>query len=183
MDVVTLNVGSQQIANAGHTKYPDALGMVSLNDLKTYSVDYAIASEENAKNIDFKFYCFGGSAVPRLYSMDNTEKDSEFSGSTGKLSAIKVKNMTRFASLSDFDFENATVTTISSILSSSITVSKLTPFAAGDIIAFRTGSTSAAGGGRIGVMKVIYVSAAKELNSSVANACVMTVQIKFPKKK
>ena len=183
MEVATINVGSQQLANNAHEKYPDAFGMVSLNDLKTYTVDYAIASEANAKNIDFKFYCFGGSAVPRLYSMDNTEKDSEFAGATGKLSAIKVKNLTRFAILNNFDFENATVSSISEILSSSISVSKLTPFAAGNIIAFRTGGSSAAGGGRIGVMKVINITAAKELNPSVANACVLTLEIKFPKKK
>ena len=183
MEVATINVGSQQLANNAHEKYPDAFGMVSLNDLKTYTVDYAIASETNAKNIDFKFYCFGGSAVPRLYSMDNTEKDSEFAGATGKLSAIKVKNLTRFAILDNFDFENATVSSISEILSSSISVSKLTPFAAGNIIAFRTGGSSAAGGGRIGVMKVINITAAKELNPSVANACVLTLEIKFPKKK
>lgn len=183
MEVATINVGSQQLANNAHEKYPDAFGMVSLNDLKTYTVDYAIASEANAKNIDFKFYCFGGSAVPRLYSMDNTEKDSEFAGATGKLSAIKVKNLTRFAILDNFDFENATVSSISEILSSSISVSKLTPFAAGNIIAFRTGGSSAAGGGRIGVMKVINITAAKELNPSVANACVLTLEIKFPKKK
>ena len=183
MEVATINVGSQQLANNAHEKYPDAFGMVSLNDLKTYTVDYAIASETNAKNIDFKFYCFGGSAVPRLYSMDNTEKDSEFAGATGKLSAIKVKNLTRFAILDNFDFENATVSSISEILSTSISVSKLTPFAAGNIIAFRTGGSSAAGGGRIGVMKVINITAAKELNPSVANACVLTLEIKFPKKK
>lgn len=183
MEVATINVGSQQLANNAHEKYPDAFGMVSLNDLKTYTVDYAIASEANAKNVDFKFYCFGGSAVPRLYSMDNTEKDSEFAGATGKLSAIKVKNLTRFAILDNFDFENATVSSISEILSSSISVSKLTPFAAGNIIAFRTGGSSAAGGGRIGVMKVINITAAKELNPSVANACVLTLEIKFPKKK
>lgn len=183
MEVATVNVGSQQLANNAHEKYPDAFGMVSLNELKTYSIDYAIASEANAKNVDFKFYCFGGAAVPRLYSMDNTEKDSEFAGATGKLSAIKAKNMTRFAVLDNFDFENATVTSISEILSSGISISKLTPFEAGNIIAFRTGSSSTAGGGRIGVMKVVNITAAKEVNPNVANACVLTLEIKFPKKK
>lgn len=184
MEVVTLNVGSQIFANTACEKYPDAYGMVSLNDMKTYSVDYAIASEENAKNIDFKFYCYGASSVPRLYSMDNGEKNSEFSGTTGKLSAIKAKTMARFALLSNFDYENATVASISAnILSSSISQSRLAPIAIGDIIAFRTGSTSAAGGGRIGVMKVVSMTEPKELLSSNVLARVMTVEIKFPKKK
>ena len=184
MDVATLNVGSQPLANNAHVKYPDAFGMVSLNDLKTYSVDYAIANEVNAKNVDFKFYCFGASGSPRLYSMDNTGKDGEFSGSTGKLSAIKVKNLTRFAILSNFDYENATVASISSeILSSSIAQSLLDPIAVGNVIAFRTGGSSAAGGGRIGVMKVINITEPKEQVSNNATARVMTVEIKFPKKK
>lgn len=183
MDVATLNVGSHPLANSAHEKYPDAFGMVSLNDLKTYSVDYAIANEANAKNIDFKFYCFGSTGNPRLYSMDNGEKDSEFSGSTGKLSTIKVKNQTRFAILSNFDYENATVTSISSeIRSSGITQNKLDSIAVGNIIAFRTGNSSTAGGGRIGVMKVLNITEPKDLVSNNPTARVMTVEIKFPQK-
>lgn len=46
MDVATLYVGSQQLANTAHDKYPDAFGLVSLKDLKTYSIDYALSSPE-----------------------------------------------------------------------------------------------------------------------------------------
>ncbi|MDL2210959.1 hypothetical protein LJB79_00025 [Bacteroides sp. OttesenSCG-928-M17] len=182
MNVATLNVSSQPLANNAHEKYPDAFGLVSFKDLKTYSIDYAIANETNAKNVDFKFYCFGGSAVPRMYSMDNTGKDGEFSGSTGKLSAIPAKNLTRFAILTNFDYENATAASIASeVLSSAITKSELNPFAVGDIIAFRTGGTSSAGGGRIGVMKVLSMTEPKDLVSTNATARVMTIEIKFPK--
>lgn len=123
--------------------------------------------------------------VVLAYTLWNiTGKDGEFSGSTGKLSAIKVKNLTRFAILSNFDYENATVASISSeILSSSIAQSLLDPIAVGNVIAFRTGGSSAAGGGRIGVMKVINITEPKELVSNNATARVMTVEIKFPKKK
>lgn len=183
MEVATLNVGSHQLANSGHEKYPDAFGLVSLKDMKTYSVDYAISSAENAKNVDFKFYCFGGSAVPRLYSMDNTEKDGEFSGSKGNLKKLAAKNLTRFTLLNEFDYDNATSESISKISASLITISKLTPFKSDDIIAFKTGGSSTAGGGRIGIMKVLNITAPKELNPNIANACVMTVEIKFPKKK
>lgn len=183
LDMGTIQVGSQSIANSPNSKYPNAYGMASFKDMTSYSVDYAIASEENAKNIDFKFYCFGGSSVPRLYSMDNTEKSSEYSGSTGKLTALPVKTAARFALLSNFDYENATVATISKILSSSITSNKLTPFEVGDVIAFRTGSTSAAGGSRIGIMKVTGMTEAKELSSVNATIRVLTVEVKLPKKK
>ena len=76
------------------------------------------------------------------------------------------------------------MTSISSeILSSSITQSLLDPIAVGNIIAFRTGSSSTAGGGRIGVMKVINITEPKDLVSNNATARVMTVEIKFPQKK
>jgi len=180
MEVATVQVGSQKIANTAYTSYPDAYGMVSFNDMKSYSVDYAVASEANAKNIDFKFYCFGGQGVPRIYSMDNTEKSGEYGGN---LKALPVKTAARFVLLSSFDYENATAATISKILSSTITSSKLTPFEVGDVIAFRTGSTSAAGGSRIGVMKITAMTEPKALKSSDSTIRVMTVEIKFPKKK
>lgn len=184
MSVATLQVGSQPLANTAHSKFPDAFGLVSLKDLKTYSIDYAVSSPENAKNVDFKFYCFGGKAVPRIYSMDNTEKDGEFKGSSGvSLKNIPVKNKTRFTVLtSDFDYDQATTASISKISSSLFKTSKLTPFKAGDVIAFRTGSSSTSGGERIGVMKVLNITGPKEVNPSNATACVMTIEIKFPKK-
>lgn len=179
MKVETLYVGSQPLANTAHKDYPAAFGMVSLKDMTTYSVDYAI-SGNNAANIDFKFYCFGGQVVPRLYSMDNTEKSSEYRGTSGKLTDITVKNATRFAILSNFDYDNATTVSIGNILSSSITISKLTPFRVGDIIAFRTGSTSSSGGGKIGVMKVVNIIASKELGLSNATANILVIEIKMP---
>lgn len=182
MDVATVNIGSQPIANNACEKYPDAFGLLSFADLKAYPVDYAIANEVNAKNVDFKFYCFGGAATPRLYAMDNTGKDGEYAGSTGKLSAIKVKNQTRFALVPSFDFENATTTSIASeILSSNITQNQLDPVAVGNVIAFRTGGSSAAGGGRIGVMKVINITSPREIVSSNATVRVITIEIKLPK--
>lgn len=183
MEVFTVNVGSQGIANTAHEKFPDGFGLLSLNDKKSYSIDYAIGSEANAKNVDLKFYCFGGSAVPRLYSMDNSEKDSEFPGSTGRLTDIKVKNATRFSLLPNFDYENATVASISEILSSSISSSKLTPFEVGDVIAFRTGNSSTVGGGRVGVMRIVDMTLPKDLVPTNPTVRVLTVEIKFPKKK
>ena len=186
MEVAIVQIASQFIANSGTDKYPGALGLLSLKDMKTYSIDYALASEANASNVDFKFYCFGGSAVPRLYSMHNTEKDKEFIGSTGSLLNIKVKNATGFSLLDKetFDYDNATFKYIKdNIQASTVQTSKLTPFDAGDIIAFRTGNSSTSGGGRVGVMKVVSITAPKEISSSNATIRVMTLEIKFPKKK
>ena len=115
--------------------------------------------------------------------MDDTEKDGEYKASSGNLKNIQARNMTRFTTLPNFDYENATTESISKISSDLIKISKLTPIKAGDIVAFRTGGSSAAGGDRIGVMKIVDITGPKEVNPGIANACVMTVEIKFPKKK
>ena len=165
MDVATVNISSKTFANSAHEKYPDAYGLLSFKDLKTYSVDYALASADNAKNVDLKFYCMGkGKDVPsepRLYSIN--------------------------AKLSGFDYDNATVTSIASEISASLIVKEeLIPIAEGDIIAFKTASTSAAGGNRIGVMKIISMTPSigeGVLKPGDTTARVLTVEIKFPKKK
>ena len=41
MDVATVNISSKTFANSAHEKYPDAYGLLSFKDLKTYSIDYA----------------------------------------------------------------------------------------------------------------------------------------------
>lgn len=183
MRVATANIGSCPLANQGHKDYENAFGMFSLKDMRSYTVDYALESADNAKNIDFKFYCFGGQAIPRLYSMDNQEKDSEFKGTNGNLKSIAVKNQTRFKIVNDdFDYDHATVASIKKINAGSISTSKLTPFKVGDIIAFRTGSTSAAGAAKVGVMKVVNIIDRKTLGSSNATANILVVEIKMPTK-
>lgn len=191
MDVATVNISSKTFANSAHEKYPDAYGLLSFKDLKTYSVDYALTSADNAKNVDLKFYCMGkGSNVasePRLYSI-NAAKSDEYKGSNGAgLNTAAVKNRTTLAKLSDFDYDNATVTSIASEISASLIVKEdLIPIAEGDIIAFKTASTSAAGGNRIGVMKIISMTPSigeGVLKPGDTTARVLTVEIKFPKKK
>ena len=191
MDVATVNISSKTFANSAHEKYPDAYGLLSFKDLKTYSIDYALTSADNAKNVDLKFYCMGkGKDVPsepRLYSI-NAAKSDEYKGSNGAgLNTAAVKNRTTLAKLSDFDYDNATVTSIASEISASLIVKEdLIPIAEGDIIAFKTASTSAAGGNRIGVMRIISMTPSTGegvLKPGDTTARVLTVEIKFPKKK
>ncbi|NAA11045.1 hypothetical protein GUI34_31510, partial [Escherichia coli] len=96
-------------------------------------------------------------------------------------------NRTTLAKLSDFDYDNATVTSIASEISASLIVKEdLIPIAEGDIIAFKTASTSAAGGNRIGVMRIISMTPSTGegvLKPGDTTARVLTVEIKFPKKK
>lgn len=181
MRVATANIGSCPLANQGHKDYENAFGMFSLKDMRSYTVDYALESADHAKNIDFKFYRYKDEV--RLYSMDNQEKDSEYKGTSGNLKAIAVKNQTRFKIVNDeFDYDHATLTSIKKINAGSISTSKLTSFKVGDIIAFRTGSTSAAGAAKVGVMKVINIIDGKTLGSSNATANILVVEIKMPTK-
>lgn len=184
MRVATANIGSCPLANQGHKDYENAFGMFSLKDMRSYTVDYALESADNAKNIDFKFYRLGkDDTTVRLYSMDNQEKDVEYKGINGNLKSIAVKNQTRFKIVNDeFDYDNATLTSIKKINAGSISISKLTPFKVGDIIAFRTGSTSAAGAAKVGVMKVVNIIDGKTLGTNDATANILVVEIKMPTK-
>ena len=187
MDVVTFDIASQTYANSCNVKYLDTYAIVSLKDLKTYSVDYAIASQANALNVDFRFYCYGSTGEPRLYSMHasgTSNKENEYVGTTGSLMDMPKRNTTGFLKLpSTFDYKNATVSSIAEIAASTVSTGTLKAFEIDDVIAFRTGSTSSAGATRIGIMKIVNMTAPKDLVSNNPTARVMTVEIKFPKKK
>ena len=176
MEVVDLQVGSQKMANA------EPFALISLKDMKTYSVDEAIVSEESAKNIDIKFYAASNSGVItfRLYSPENVDgKNGEYAGSTGKLTALKKMNMTRFAKLSNFDYEQATRSSIEEEFVKATTAARA-DVNVGDIIGFKTGGSSSAGGGRIGVIKIVDIS---DKMGTDATKRIATVEIKFPKQK
>ena len=176
MEVVDLQVGSQKMANA------EPFALISLKDMKTYSVDEAIVSEESAKNIDIKFYAASNSGVItfRLYSPENVDgKNGEYAGSTGKLTALKKMNMTRFAKLSNFDYEQATRSSIEEEFGKATTAARA-DVNVGDIIGFKTGGSSSAGGGRIGVIKIVDIS---DKMGTDATKRIATVEIKFPKQK
>lgn len=177
MEVVELQVGSQKLANA------TPFALISLNDLKTYSVDEAVATEASSMNIDIKFYAAssGGVISYRLYSPENVDgKNGEYAGTGGNLSALKKMNLTRFAKFpANFDYEKATRSSIEEQYGKT-TVSGRADVAVGDVIGFKTGGSSSAGGGRIGIIKIIDVS---DKIGTDATKRIATVEIKFPKKK
>lgn len=178
MAVVKLEVGSQKLANA------DPFALISLKDLKTYSVDETIASEESSANVDIKFYVAssGGLVTYRFYSLEDVDrKNGEYKGSgSNSLSAIQKSNMTRFGKFpAGFDYEKATRSSIEEEYGK-ITVGSRVDVEVGDVIGFKTGGSSSAGGGRMGVLKIIDVS---DKIGTDATKRIATVEIKFPKKK
>ena len=83
MDVATVNISSKTFANSAHENIRMLMACY-LSKIETYSIDYALTSADNAKNVDLKFYCMGkGKDVPsepRLYSI-NAAKSDEYKGS------------------------------------------------------------------------------------------------------
>lgn len=179
LEVVQLKVGSQPLANA------EPFALISLNDMRTYSVDEAVATYESATNVDLKFYVAssgGGTIITyRFYSMDNGSKNTEYKGTGGKnLSSLQKGNLTRFVKFSkDFDYETATRSSINNEYLGG-TADSQKDVEVGDIIGFKTGGTSTAGAERYGVMKILDVSDKMDNN---ATKRIATVEIKFPKKK
>jgi|BioPla2DNA2_1021312.scaffolds.fasta_scaffold00013_98 hypothetical protein len=179
--IAHLEIGSQPLAN-GYNRYPNVYPLLSLKDFKTYPVDYAVENESNAANVDMKFYAFGGKAVLRMYSIDGGTgtKSNEFKGSDGKsVLDMPIQNATRLLKLGDFDFDNATAASIErDIPLSNIVSNTINPFEVGDVLAFKTASTSTSGGDRVGIMKILDN---KQVNPNNVTARVITVSIKFPK--
>lgn len=176
MDVVEVQIGSQKLANA------TPFAIFSFKDMKTYSVDEAIMTEESSKNIDMKFYVASnnGNITYRLYSPENVDgKNKEYIGTGGSLTNLKKMNMTRFAKFTNFDYENATRVSIEETYEKATTKAGV-DVQVGDIIGFKTGGSSSAGGGRIGVVKVLDVS---DKIGTDATKRIATLEIKFPKKK
>ena len=182
MEVVQLKVGSHILANA------EPFAVISLNDMKTYSVDEAIASEESAKNVDIKFFINSNNSVLsfRFYSMENVDqKNSLYKGSGGKtLSNLPIKNMTKYVLFpASFDYDTASRSSIENEYLTGHADQKVYMTIenfVGSVIGFKTGGSSSAGGERYGVMKVLDVSGKMDNNTTKQIA---TVEIKFPKKK
>lgn len=169
-------VGSHRYAG-GISEYPGVYSLLSLNDMKGYSVDDVLGIQEN--NVDIKFYMFGGSAVPRVYAIDGgvNTKSNEFVGKNGTVNDFATANATRFLKLpADFDFENATVADIEAISPSLITSNGINPVAVGDVLAFKTGPTSTAGDGKIGIM---ILEATEVTSTNVKDQGTFTISIKL----
>ena len=182
MEVVQLKVGSQVLANA------EPFALISLKDMKTYSVDEAISSVESARNVDIKFFINSKDGVLsfRFYSMENVEsKNPLYKGSGGKtLSNLPAKNMTKYVLFpTDFDYDTASRSSIQNEYLKGNADQKVYMTIdnfVGSVIGFKTGGASSAGGERYGVMKVLDVSGKMDNNTMKQIA---TVEIKFPKKK
>lgn len=183
---VNLNIATNILLRSHYTvptatNLPHVLPCLSLNDLKTYSVDYALTSEENASNIDIIFFCYSSQALNQIWNLYSNESKLAAKSESGKtLAGIKVKNATSFMLLpQNFDFDNATAASIAegidpAQVKSTNLSSGIVP---GVCFAFKTASTSKAGGDRIGIIRV--EDRFQIGNNQIDNYLVLS--IKFPK--
>ncbi|WP_294617789.1 hypothetical protein [uncultured Bacteroides sp.] len=154
MTYTKLLVAASRYANAPHANYPDVYSIISCNDLKTHSVDEVL---EKNRIADFTFYAFGGSSELRFYSMEvkSGNKYNEYKGSNGKtLANMSERNKTMFSRTQNFDFENATTSSISSSWQSGIQADNILKLQEKEVIIFQTDAQSSAGL-RKGAMRVI----------------------------
>lgn len=172
--------GTQHFA-AGHTSSPGTYTLFSVRDLVAYNINDVFGVAEN--NIDMKFYMFGGAATPRILTLDGSSGDNKNTEYTSTAPARNVdqfttKNGTRFLKLpAGFDFDKATVQDIVGISKASIATANINPAAAGEVIAFKTAATSAAGGDKVGILKIVKTEVINPAAS--ANRGLFTISVKF----
>lgn len=180
--------------NLGVAGVPDIYPLLSLKDMKTYSMDYFTASKANTANIDIKMYVNYSTVEPWPISIVGngggvTTHDNMYIDSKGvEMNTMpldkKINNDTHFKILTNFDFDNATSASISSMDPSTITEVKVKVTELNTVIAFKTAATSTSGGNRIGIMKEISripVTPPPGYGAYVPQYTVSVYAIKFPK--
>jgi len=178
--VESLVAGSQNFTNSSASSTDSVYALISLKDMKTYAFDDAYQKQED--NIDMKFYIMGGTtgATVRLYAMDGsstTTKNIEYVGSNEKtVDNFIIKNTTKFMKITGVDFDAATAAQVKS-LNLTTASNTINPVEVNDIIAFKTAGTSAAGGHRNGLIKIISI--VRETPESSSGT--ITVSIKLAK--
>lgn len=173
----------------GAASNPGVYSLFSLKYMKTLPMTEVLDNAETNGVADVDFYYYNMSnKTYRLYCpRSNNQKDGEYEATDKrKLSSLAVKPGTLFQKLPNFDFDNATAETISDpdkIVPGQITLTAITDMVVGDVIAFKTGDKSSAGGNRIGILKVINIVQFTTESGGAKDTQISTViiSVKFPK--
>lgn len=170
-------------AGDGASAAGGAKRLLSLGGQKTYSVKECLENTDLQSHADVKVYYMNGNAQSvRIYSMKEADgKNKEYAYDGKNINDFNIINDTRFLNLGDkFDFENATAADIAAIDAGTIQSVNIKgkEELIGTTIAFKTGSKSSAGNGKVGLMKLVSIS---EKIGTNANARVFTFAVKLPK--
>lgn len=172
-------VGTTELADNSS----EAKRLLSLGDLKTYTVQECFDDTSLQSHVDIKVcYMMNNTATIRIYSMENGDaKNPLYKNPNGdkSLSNFDLLNNTRFTTV-NIDFDSATAADIAGIDAGTIQSSNIKgkDEVIGATIAFKTGSKSSAGSGKVGLMKLVAVG---EKIGNNANARVFTFAVKLPK--
>gem|GEM_PF-3531485 len=142
-----------------HQELLDIYGLLSLKDMKTYSMDYYVASKENTANIDIKLYIHNDEFyMPGGTNAGYTANWTATDGTTmNDASLDRFINDTRFKVITDenFDLINVTQAEVGAPNTITSTNPQIKAPNLGMVVAFKTAQYSTAGADRIGVMKEV----------------------------
>lgn len=163
-----LRIGSQYYAKTADANYPNTYCFLSVNDLKTYNLQYFF---NNKSNIDLTFYIFLGAPDIRIYSPVVNRNDAYCAGwSADAANSIPAmidgetawngKNNTLTKQYSagvwPFSFENVTADDLTAVRDGSFFNSgagTIPGLKVGDVIFFKTATTSTAPS-KVGMMRI-----------------------------
>lgn len=159
----------------GNASAPGIFSFFSLRYMQGLALSEIFAQKtDTSVDADFLFYDMNGN-VRIYFPGGNKANEYTWSGGTSKdLPQVQ----TRYQLRNDLDFDNATAAEIAEkVIAGQVTTAELTALQAGDVIAFKTGGKSSAGGNRVGLIKI----EAYERNKNTSLSTV-TISVKFPKK-
>jgi predicted heme/steroid binding protein len=161
-------------AGGALTTYTDKIlgAQTSSNGSSFLSVDGTVLqiadAKANSNKVDFMYYYSGGD-LSTIVAPSDASAATQFNNATNGVATWSVKNATKLKKLTGVTFES--ITNASAIEDVSSTGStKVTSLAVGDVVAFKTASTSAKASKK-GVFKVTAISAATTAGS-------ITIQVK-----
>lgn len=167
----------------GNASQPGVYSLFSLKYMKTLPMTEVLDNATSTSaDVDICYYNMSNKTF-RIYSPDG-EKKSEYKAADGRtLSNLPAAVLTRYQLRNDIDFDSATAATITEqIVAGQLTLSRIDANV-GDVIAFKTGGKSSAGGNRVGILKVMDIvsyttetGAPKDTQKST-----VIVSVKFPK--
>lgn len=162
----------------GNASRPGIYSFFSLKYMKALPLSEIVAAKtDSSVDADWLFYDMNGNI--RIY-FPGGNKASEYSYASGTSSDLP-QVQTRYQPRNDIDFENATAASIAAqVIPDQVTEKELTGLQVGDVIAFKTGSKSSAGGQRVGLIKLTGYSGYEQgkTNTSLST---FTISVKFPK--
>lgn len=158
----------------GNASHPGIFSFFSLKFMKGLALSEIVAAKtDTSVDADWLFYDMNGNV--RIY-FPGGNKAAEYAYASGTSKDLP-QVQTRYQLRNDIDFDNATAASIASdVIAEQVATAELTGLQAGNVIAFKTGNKSSAGGGRVGLMKITDYT--RNTNTSLST---FTISVKFPK--